>query len=764
MTADRRDIPYSQRLQEGEVVAVWPPRVRLRLIDCPWAEYAIVPAGHFHAGKNADAYTTGQRHRVFLLNPHERQPDARYASLRWVEHNPWTQPPRVGDLLPVQVDNMPTGEAAYAIAEHSGIEIRIDRRDLPGSPSKVQELLDKGDRLEVCITEVQREHLHIAGSVKQAMALANQRNREAQRRVLHAGVIETIDREAWAAAHRWPGAERSAVALCLHDEYFAEHLLRWLSSVGFEVFACKQAGSLLNLLEAADRPDHVLLSSAAWPRDRATEQALRKRLSDPALRLTWLAAPGHPVPTLGSNPAVHDGSPAAAVLHSPFELVELLRTLSAEPGQMIGSLPADEANSEPASLLPAAEHTQLPATAAAPESTDAARAAQFHVHAYLQELCTACQLTAALWVRQETTSRYRPIAWHGIEPARLEAARLDRSPLADVFLKGEAVEVHHLNDSGELADLAPSATERLCILPLGWRRVGEAEVQEALVLFHARQDRSQGAPPSPRHFLPGLRLAAEALRLAAAQADLTAFAQIGLNWSAYLHETREAAESLAEKIDQLAEHSRSGAVVGPEQWRVLSKNAWHLRGIADAELDLVRKRQKVRVSVRATVERVAELLLHKFDIADCALSVQVPDLPLSIALPPVVLEQSLRNLLDNALHFAGLRRAPVAPGAPGAPGAAVAVTVSLAGAKAAGGPASALYLDVADNGPGVRADWVAQVFTPRDTGKDERGSGLGLHYCRTLLREAGGDLLLTENRRWRRTVFRIALPIRLAGQ
>jgi signal transduction histidine kinase len=763
MTADRRDIPYSQRLQEGEVVAASPTRVRLRLIDCPWAEYAFVPAGHFHAGKNADAYTAGQRHRVFLRHAHERQADARYASLRWVEHNPWTQPPRVGDLLPVQVDNMPTSEAAYALAESSGIEggieIRIDRRELPGSPGKVQDLLDVGDRLEVCITEVQREHLHIAGSVKQAMALAHQRSREAQRRVLHAGVIETIDRDAWAAAHRWPGAERSAVALCLHDEYFAEHLLRWLGSVGFEVFTCKQAGTLLNLLEAADRPDHVLLSSAAWPRDRATEQALRKRLSDPALRLTWLAVPGHPIPTLAANPAGYDDSPAANVLHSPFELVQLLRALSAEPGQMISSLPAGEPKSEPASLLAAAEHGQLPATAAAPESTDAVRAAQFHVHAYLQELCTACQLTAALWVRQETASHYRPIAWHGIELARLEAVRLDRSALNEAFADdGHVVEIHHLTDSGELADLAPSATERLCILPLGRRRVGEAEVQDALVLFHARQDRSQGAPPSPRHFLPGLRLAAEALRLAAAQADLTAFAQIGLNWSAYLHETREAAESLAEKIDQLAEHSRSGAVVGPEQWRVLSKNAWHLRGIADAELDLVRKRQKVRVSVRATVERVAELLLHKFDIADCALSVQVPDLPLSIALPPVVLEQSLRNLLDNALHFAGLRRAP------GRLGAAVAVTLGMAGAEAPAGPASALYLDVADNGPGIRADWVAQVFTPRDTAKDERGSGLGLHYCRNLLREAGGDLLLTENRRWQRTVFRIVLPIRLAGQ
>ena len=755
MTADRRDIPYSQRLQEGEVVTASPTRVKLRLPDCPWAKYAIVPAGHFHAGKNADAYIAGQRHRVFLRHAHERQADARYASLRWVEHNPWTQPPQVGDLLQVRVDLMPTSDAAYALAADGGIDIRIDHRELPGSPAKVQDLLDVGDRLEVCITEVQREHLHIAGSVKEAMALAHQRNRDAQRRVLHAGVIETIDREAWAAAHRWPGAERSAVALCLHDEYFAEHLLRWLSSVGFEAFTCKQASALLNLLEAADRPDHVLLSSAAWPRDRATEQALRKRLSDPALRLTWLAAPGHPIPILTANPTGYDDSSAATVLHSPFELVQLLRALSAEPGQMIGSSPVGEAKSEPALLRAAAEHGQLPATATAPESTDAVRAAQFHVHAYLQELCAACQLTAALWVRQETASHYRPIAWHGIEPARLEAARLDRSPLADVFLKGEAVEVHHLNDSGELADLAPSATERLCILPLGRRRVGEAEVQEALVLFHARQDRSQGAPPSPRHFLPGLRLAAEALRLAAAQADLTAFAQIGLNWSAYLHETREAAESLAEKIDQLAEHSRSGAVVGPEQWRVLSKNAWHLRGIADAELDLVRKRQKVRVSVRATVERVAELLLHKFDIADCALSVQVPDLALSIALPPVVLEQSLRNVLDNALHFAGLRRAP---------GAAVAVTVGLAGAEAPAGLASALYLDVADNGPGVRADWVTRVFTPRDTGKDERGSGLGLHFCRTLLREAGGDLLLAENRRWQRTVFRIVLPIRLAGQ
>ena len=755
-----RDIPYSQRLQDGEVVAATPTRVRLRLRDCPWAEYALVPVRHFHTGKNADAYVVGQRHQVFLLNPHEQQGDAYYASLRWVEHNPWSQPPRVGDVLPVRIDSMPTFDAAYAIAESSGetggIEIRIDRRELPGSPAKIQDLLDVGDHLQVCITEVQREHLHIAGSVKQAVALAHQRSRETQRRVIHAGVIETIDRDTWTAAHHWPGAERIAVALCLHDDYFSEHLLRWLSSVGFEVFTCKKVGALLNLLDAADHPEQILLSSAAWPRDRATENALRKRLNDPALRLTWLVAPGHPIPRLTAIPSSLEDDLATRVLRSPFELVHLLRALSHEPGQEIDIFHDAEHHSETDADIDTVAHEPPQDIAANTESTDAVRNAQHHAHAYLQDLCTACQLTAALWVRKDGASHYRKIAWHGLETARLGKVRLDRTALNEAFAdEGHVVEINHLQDAGELANVTPSATDRLTILPLDQYWNDDTEVQDALVLFHARQDRNQSAPASPHHFLSGLRLADEALQLAAAHADLTAFAQIGMNWSAYLHETREAAESLAEKIDQLAEHSREGIVIGPEQWRLLSKSAWHLRNIADAEIDLVRKRQKQRVSVRATVEHVAKLLLHKFDIADCALSVQVPDLPLSIALPPVVLEQSLRNLLDNALHFAGQRRAP---------GAAVDVEVSLAGAEATTGPTSALYIDIADNGPGVRADWVAKVFSPRDTGKDSRGSGLGLHFCRTLLREAGGDLLLTENRRWHRTVFRIVLPIRLAGQ
>lgn len=85
------------------------------------------------------------------------------------------------------------------------------------------------------------------------------------------------------------------------------------------------------------------------------------------------------------------------------------------------------------------------------------------------------------------------------------------------------------------------------------------------------------------------------------------------------------------------------------------------------------------------------------------------------------LEQILVNLVQNALH--ALRGTPRP-------------TLRIAVADGA-----APVLTVADNGPGIAADIVDEIFTPFVTGRPD-GLGLGLGIARDIAREFGGDLVL----------------------
>jgi signal transduction histidine kinase len=68
-----------------------------------------------------------------------------------------------------------------------------------------------------------------------------------------------------------------------------------------------------------------------------------------------------------------------------------------------------------------------------------------------------------------------------------------------------------------------------------------------------------------------------------------------------------------------------------------------------------------------------------------------------------------------------------------------------------------LMVNVTDNGPGVPADVVAQLFRPFTTGGRAGGAGLGLAIARDLVRAHGGEIAMTETGA-QGTTFRFTLP------
>ncbi len=125
------------------------------------------------------------------------------------------------------------------------------------------------------------------------------------------------------------------------------------------------------------------------------------------------------------------------------------------------------------------------------------------------------------------------------------------------------------------------------------------------------------------------------------------------------------------------------------------------------------------VDLAALVDAVVEDFR---DLGDDVTFVETDRLPLRLR--PSLMRRAVRNLIENAVKY----------------GHAATVSVEAR--------ASEVAIIVADRGPGIPADRLADVFAPftrletsrnRDTG----GIGLGLALARTIVREAGGDIALT---------------------
>lgn len=156
-----------------------------------------------------------------------------------------------------------------------------------------------------------------------------------------------------------------------------------------------------------------------------------------------------------------------------------------------------------------------------------------------------------------------------------------------------------------------------------------------------------------------------------------------------------------------------------------------LTGAGHLELTVADPESCLRDAVRAA------LPLYAAKGVEPALRVEGP-LP-RLLLDPVRLHQVILNLLKNALEAVGF-------------GGSVVVS---AGARDDGG----LWLEVADNGPGVDAELGDRIFDLFVTTKAESGEGIGLSVCHEIVRAHDGSIRWTSPPGAGAT-FRVELPCR----
>ncbi|HEX7480135.1 MAG TPA: ATP-binding protein [Polyangiales bacterium] len=155
--------------------------------------------------------------------------------------------------------------------------------------------------------------------------------------------------------------------------------------------------------------------------------------------------------------------------------------------------------------------------------------------------------------------------------------------------------------------------------------------------------------------------------------------------------------------------------------------------LASGVLEVTRSWHLIEDVIAGAVKRIRPLLQGR--AVRVAIGTQVSPLRLD----PVLMEQVLFNLLENALKYA--------------PGGDIDVCVR------ANRPQRSVEIDVADRGPGIAAherDYVFEKFS-RLKRETKGGAGLGLAICKGIVAAHGGTIRVSD-RTGGGSVFRVALP------
>jgi signal transduction histidine kinase len=141
-----------------------------------------------------------------------------------------------------------------------------------------------------------------------------------------------------------------------------------------------------------------------------------------------------------------------------------------------------------------------------------------------------------------------------------------------------------------------------------------------------------------------------------------------------------------------------------------------------------------RVDATAVVAQVAEGCRAQ----GMAVSTSGLEIPRFVRMGEETLATVLRQLADNAREHGG---------------AGVALTIEVGGAGAA-----EVWIDVADDGPGISEANRARIFDPFfTTNRDRGGTGMGLTIVRALVQSHGGAIALVPSDKGAR--FRVTLPV-----
>ena len=223
-------------------------------------------------------------------------------------------------------------------------------------------------------------------------------------------------------------------------------------------------------------------------------------------------------------------------------------------------------------------------------------------------------------------------------------------------------------------------------------------------------------------------LAVEGTRYYEAMVQAERLAAVGQTIAALSHHIKNILQGLRSGSDilRMGIADKDDALLH-QGWRIGDKNQGKIFDLVLDMLSYSKDREPAvePTDLNAVATEVLDLVRGRAGDLNARLDTRLAaNLPLAPA-DPEAIHRALLNLVGNALDAVE-----------GRPGAAVEVATEL---EIDGDWAR---ISVSDNGVGVPADKIADLFKPFVSSKGSRGTGLGLAVSRKTLREHGGDILV----------------------
>jgi two-component system CheB/CheR fusion protein len=186
---------------------------------------------------------------------------------------------------------------------------------------------------------------------------------------------------------------------------------------------------------------------------------------------------------------------------------------------------------------------------------------------------------------------------------------------------------------------------------------------------------------------------------------------------------------------------------------LIDRQVHHMSRLVTDLLDAARaengqiRLQLARLDLRACIEASVTVLRAAFESKRQALGVRLPESPVWVNGDATRLEQMISNLLSNANKYTPS-------------GGTIDITLILKGAN---GEAREAVLSVNDNGVGIDAELLPQLFSlftqaDRSLAHSEGGLGIGLSLVRTLVGLHGGSVTARSPGPHRGSTFEVRLP------
>lgn len=185
-------------------------------------------------------------------------------------------------------------------------------------------------------------------------------------------------------------------------------------------------------------------------------------------------------------------------------------------------------------------------------------------------------------------------------------------------------------------------------------------------------------------------------------------------------------------------------------WGIVERNQERISNLVMDMLSFSKDREPElkRSDLRQLVEDVLELMHIRALENNVEIQWQPPSEPLLVDFDSEALHRALLNVLTNAIDAVCL--VDREPGAQ-CPRGRVGIAVELSQLK------NRVQIHVSDNGPGIPAEEQPRIFSPFESNKGARGTGLGLPVSQKILREHGGDIEV-QSQTGHGTIFTLAWP------